>query len=150
MAERFSWVVDNKLAGMERPGLYQVLQKDLNFLKDEGISVIVNFEEYFWDYPMFEVLHLPIGDFQPPNPDDFATYIEFINLKIEEGKKVLVHCHAGMGRTNLMIAAYIVHNEQEKPDIALERVKEARPVHMVTEKQEESLWEYYYSLDIKK
>jgi len=150
MAERFSWVVDNKLAGMERPGLYQVLQKDLNFLKDEGVSVIINFEEYFWDYPMFEVLHLPIGDFQPPKPEDFETYINFISPKINDGKKVLVHCHAGMGRTNLMIAAYIVNKEQIKPDLALERVKEARPVHLVTEKQEESLWDYYYTLDLIK
>lgn len=150
MAERFSWVLENKLAGMERPGLYQVLQKDLTFLKDSGISVIVNLEEYFWDYPSFEVLHLPVGDFQPPNPGDFETYIDFVTPKIKDGKKILVHCHAGMGRTNLMIAAYIVQNEGVKPDIALERVKEARPVHMVTEKQENALWDYYYLLDADK
>ena len=150
MAERFSWVLESRLAGMERPGLFQDVQKDLSFLRDKGISVIVNLEEYFWDYPAFELLHLPVRDFQPPKPEDFETYINFVNPKIEEGKKVLIHCHAGMGRTNLMIAAYIVHNERIKPDIALDRVKDARPVHMVTEKQEESLWEYYYTLDLKK
>ena len=149
MAERFSWVVEDKIAGMERPGLYQQLQQDIVFLKDKGISVIVNLEEYFWDYPSFELLHMPVKDFQPPDLEDFAPCIEFINQKIEEGKKVLVHCHAGMGRTNLMIAAYIVHFEREKPDTALERVKNARPMHMVTEKQEQSLWDYYYTLDIK-
>lgn len=146
MAERFSWVVEKRLAGMERPGLYQHFQQDLNFLKEKGISVIVNLEEYFWDYPSFELLHIPVRDFQPPDPDDFAPCVEFINQKIEEDKRVLVHCHAGMGRTNLMIAAYLVRFEQEKPDIALERVKEARPVHMVTEKQEQALWDYYYTL----
>lgn len=150
MAERFSWVLENKLSGMERPGLFQNIQKDLIFLKDRGISVIVNLEEYSWDYPSFEVLNLPVGDFQPPKPEDFENYIEFISPKIAEDKKVLVHCHAGMGRTNLMIAAYIVNKEMIKPDLALERVKNARPVHWVTEDQEKSLWDYFYTLDIKK
>jgi len=149
MAERFSWVLENKLSGMERPGLFQNIQKDLIFLKDRGISVIVNLEEYSWDYPSFEVLNLPVGDFQPPKPEDFENYIEFISPKIAENKKVLVHCHAGMGRTNLMIAAYIVNKEMIKPDLALERVKNARPVHWVTEDQEKSLWDYFYTLDIK-
>ena len=150
MAERFSWVLDNRLAGMERPGLFQHLHKDLNFLKDLGISVIVNLEEYFWDYPSFEVLHLPVGDFQPPKNEDFENYINFISPKVEEGKKVLVHCHAGMGRTNLMIAAYIVHNEMVKPDIALDKVKTLRPAHWVTADQEKALWDYFYTLDVKK
>lgn len=150
MAERFSWVVENKLAGMERPGLYQKLHYDLTLLKEKGITVIVNLEEYFWDYPSYEVLHLPVEDFQPPKPEDFENYIEFISPKIAEGKKVLVHCHAGMGRTNLMIAAYIVNTEMIKPDIALERVKNSRPAHWVTEDQEKSLWDYFYTLDIKK
>ena len=118
MAERFSWVIDDRLAGMERPGLFQHLQKDLGFLKDKGISVIVNLEEYFWDYPNFEVLHLPVGDFQPPKIEDFENYMNFLLPKLEDGKKALVHCHAGMGRTNLMIAAYIVNNEGIKPDSA--------------------------------
>ena len=147
MAERFSWVVDGKLAGMERPGLFQNIEKDLSFLNDEGISVIINLEEYFWDYPNFEQLHIPVGDFQPPKLEDFEACMEFLNLKMDEGKRTVVHCHAGMGRTNLMIAAYIVNSELIKPDLALEKVKKARPSHLVTEKQEESLWDYYYTLD---
>lgn len=150
MAERFSWVLDDTLAGMERPGLFQNLQKDLNFLREKDISVIINLEEYFWDYPSFEVLHLPIGDFQPPKSEDFENCINFISPKVEEGKKVLVHCHAGMGRTNLMIAAYIVHNQMVKPDIALEMVKKLRPVHWVTAGQEKALWDFFITLDSKK
>jgi len=147
MAERFSWVLKDRLAGMERPGLFQNIQKDLSFLKNEGISVIVNLEEYSWEYPSFEQLHIPVEDFQPPKPEDFETCMEFLNQIIAGGKKAVVHCHAGMGRTNLMIAAFIVKSELIKPDLALERVKNARPAHLVTEKQEESLWNYFYTLE---
>lgn len=150
MAERFSWVLENKLAGMERPGLFQDIENDLIFLRDEGISVIINLEEYSWDYPSFEQLHLPVEDFQPPKPGDFETCMEFLTLQIAADKKVVVHCHAGMGRTNLMIAAYIVKSELIKPYLALERVKKARPAHLVTEKQEEALWDYYYALESEK
>ena len=146
MAERFSWVIKDLIAGMERPGLYQNLQNDLKFLDDNGINVIVNLEEYFWEYPEFEVLHLPIDDFTPPMPNDFENFIEFVCERFDEGKKILVHCHAGMGRTNVMIASYLVFTEKIKPDVALENVKRSRPVHMVTEDQEKALWDYYYTL----
>lgn len=150
MAERFSWVLKDIIAGMERPGLYQDIQNDIEFLNEKGISVIVNLEEYFWEYPDFEVLHLPIDDFSPPNPDDFENFIEFVCSHIDEGNKVLVHCHAGMGRTNVMIASYMVYKDNMKPDQALEKVKDLRPAHLVTDEQEKALWDYYYSLIAEK
>ena len=146
MAERFSWVVEDIIAGMERPGLYQHIEKDLEFLNEKGINVIVNLEEYFWEYPQFEVLHLPIADFNPPMLDDFENFIEFVSARFEEGKSVLVHCHAGMGRTNVMIASYLVYREKIKPDIALESVKKLRPAYWVNDDQVKALWDFYHSI----
>ncbi|MGI9533781.1 MAG: dual specificity protein phosphatase family protein [Thermodesulfobacteriota bacterium] len=150
MAERFSWVVKDFIAGMERPGLYQNLEKDLQFLNDNGINVIVNLEEYFWEYPQFEVLHLPIADFNPPMQDDFENFIEFVSARLEEDKRILVHCHAGMGRTNVMIASYLVYKDKVKPEDALEIVKKLRPAHMVNDDQEKALWDFYYSVSAEK
>ena len=47
MPERFSWVIEDALAGMERPGLFEPLDEDLLFLRDKGIDVIVNHDEIF-------------------------------------------------------------------------------------------------------
>lgn len=149
MAERFSWVIEYKLAGMERPGVFQDLSKDLKFLRSKNIGVVVNLEEYFWDYPGFEVLHIPIVDFSTPVLEDFKKFVDFVDSKIKENKKIVVHCHAGMGRTNLMIASYLINHDLIEPDAALEKVKEKRPVYWVTPDQEEALWEYFYTLDIK-
>jgi len=42
MPERFSWIIDDSIAGMERPGLFFPLEDDLDFLKARGVEVIVN------------------------------------------------------------------------------------------------------------
>ena len=41
-----------------------------------------------------------------------------------------------------MLATYLVHHQGIKPDQALEQVKLKRPVHLVTDSQEEALREY--------
>ena len=37
--ERFSWVVEGIIAGMERPGLFNAHDEDLEFLRGEGIKI---------------------------------------------------------------------------------------------------------------
>jgi atypical dual specificity phosphatase len=144
MPERFSWIIPAKLAGMERPGLLWRLEEDLKFLKNEEINTIVNLEEYAWNYYGFRVKHIPIGDFKAPRLTDIEEFVSFIDGEIQEGRRVVVHCYAGMGRTNLMLAAYLVYRGME-PDSALALVKEKRPYHAVNEEQEEVLSEYFHT-----
>ncbi|MGE5443591.1 MAG: dual specificity protein phosphatase family protein [Ignavibacteriales bacterium] len=143
MPERFSWIISGRLAGMERPGLLWRLEEDLDFLKSTGISVIVNLEEYVWNYDGFRVKHIPIRDFKAPRLADIEEFVRFIDGEIWEERQVVVHCYAGMGRTNLMLAAYLIHLGMEL-DNALNLIKEKRPYHAVNEEQEEALSEYFY------
>jgi atypical dual specificity phosphatase len=142
MPERFSWIIPRRLAGMERPGLLWRLEEDLKFLKDVEIDTIVNLEEYVWDYDGFRVKHIPIKDFKAPRLADIEEFVMFIDGEIREGRQVVVHCYAGMGRTNLMLAAYLVYLGME-PENALNLVKEKRPYYAVNEEQEEALSEYF-------
>lgn len=128
---------------MERPGLLWRLEEDLDFLKSTGISVIVNLEEYVWNYDGFRVKHIPIRDFKAPRLADIEEFVRFIDGEIWEERQVVVHCYAGMGRTNLMLAAYLIHLGMEL-DNALNLIKEKRPYHAVNEEQEEALSEYFY------
>ncbi len=127
---------------MERPGLLWRLEADLKFLKDVEIDTIVNLEEYVWDYDGFRVKHIPIKDFKAPRLADIEEFVMFIDGEIREGRQVVVHCYAGMGRTNLMLAAYLVYLGME-PENALNLVKEKRPYYAVNEEQEEALSEYF-------
>ncbi len=145
MPERFSWVIDEMLAGMERPGLFRGLDTDLEFLHEQGVEVIINLEEpeHRQDYEGFLVKYIPILDFGPPSPEDFKEFVGFVDEKITDGNRVAVHCYAGMGRTNVMIASYLIHYLSIDPMLALNTVRTKRPVHMVNYQQTEALSEYY-------
>ena len=146
MPQRFSWIIEDVLAGMERPGLFFTLEDDLEFLKNLKIEVIVNLEELYKNYDGFEVKHIPINDFKAPQLCDFEEFVKFVNSKVQEKKRIVVHCYAGMGRTNLMLASYLIHHHEVDPDKALNLVKEKRAIHLVNEEQEEALREYFYTL----
>ena len=146
MPERFSWVVEGVIAGMERPGLLGSREDDLDFLRGEGIDVIVNLEEkeHAREYDGFTVKHIPVNDFGPPGVEDFEEFIEFVNGQLTRNKRIAVHCYAGMGRTNLMIACFLIHHMKIDPATALEVVKMKRPYHVVTWQQEEALRDYFF------
>jgi protein-tyrosine phosphatase len=148
MPERFSWIIEGKIAGMERPGSLSDLEEDLRYLRAVGIDVIVNLqeEEHFQNHEGFIVKNIPINDFSAPELSVFQEFISFVTPHIDGGKGVLVHCLAGMGRTNLMLASYLLHHMGADPDRALETVRSKRPVHMVNYMQAEALREYFYTV----
>ena len=52
----------------------------------------------------FQVLHLPIPDFNVPSKKDLEEAIKKTVEHAEVGKNILIHCHAGLGRTGLFVA----------------------------------------------
>lgn len=53
-----------------------------------------------------------------------------------EGRKILVHCHAGLGRTGLAIACYFLYTGQYGGRRAVEAVRRDRPGALQTRQQE--------------
>ena len=52
---------------------------------------------------------------------------EMIYVTKHEKKRVLVHCHAGKGRTGVVIACYLMFKYHIKADEAVKKVREKRP-----------------------
>ncbi len=52
----------------------------------------------------FQVLHLPIPDFNVPSKEDLEEAIKKTVEHAQVGQNILIHCHAGLGRTGLFVA----------------------------------------------
>lgn len=83
-------------------------------IRMQGVSAIVNLCEEFSDLHQleadagFEVFYLPTTDEHPPANETLEEALEWLDEAIYLGKKVLVHCKHGVGRTGTFVMAYLL------------------------------------------
>ncbi|HOX38787.1 MAG TPA: dual specificity protein phosphatase 23 [Candidatus Brocadiia bacterium] len=140
MIPNFGWLLDNRLAGMSRPGKGV---NDLEFLRDQAISAIVSLTETplsktLLDEFAFHYLHLPIPDFEAPSQEQIDAFVAFVDEALSRNEKVAVHCAAGYGRTGTMLACYLVYAGSEADD-AINEVRARRPGSIETSRQEDAI-----------
>ena len=87
---------------------------DLDLIKAEGIDAIVNLCGEFCDLHEieeksgFEVFYLPIPDESAPDMEEMEKALAWLDEAIYLGKKILVHCHHGIGRTGTFVTSYLI------------------------------------------
>lgn len=106
---RITWITDHIAAGYA-----PLSNEDLELLKEEEIEAIVNLCGEFCDLHEiqaengFEVYYLPIPDECAPDMTEMGKTLDWIDDKIGQGKKVLIHCRFGIGRTGTLMTAYLM------------------------------------------
>jgi len=67
----------------------------------------------------------PVPDFHAPTQAQIDKIIAYIDSRVQRGVPVAVSCNAGIGRTGLILACYLVHEGFSARD-ALELVRKKR------------------------
>lgn len=137
--------------GLSRlPGLYGDLQADINVVIRWQPSLVVSLTE--WEemekttsHSMKDILdingidwfHLPIRDYAGPSgasAEAWPKLSAIIHRSLNNSGRILLHCRGGHGRSG-MIALRLLVDQGELPEIALERLRVARPGAVETREQ---------------
>ncbi|MCZ6635945.1 MAG: dual specificity protein phosphatase family protein [bacterium] len=124
----------------------RLLEEDLAFLNEQGIHTLVSLTEQALDEAALsehslEALHMPIPDKEAPEPEQVDQFVDFLDEKLSQGNRVLVHCLGGYGRTGTMLACYLVHCGGD-PQAMLDEIRRLRPQSVETESQEAAIFAY--------
>ncbi len=123
-----------------------------NTIRQSGIEVILNLcaecgtlheEERAAG---FIVYWLPISDAYTPELDELDNALEWLIDHLQSGKKVLVHCRFGVGRSGTIIAAYLLKTGSSFKQML--EVMEKTPATMVSSDQRKIIREYAKKLGV--
>ncbi|WP_031482129.1 phosphatase domain-containing putative toxin [Maridesulfovibrio frigidus] len=108
-AYNLTWVTEQLAIGCAPMSFAQ-----LESLEDQGINAILNLCGEFFDLHSiqmeagFDVHYLPLDDEDAPGLIELEKTLEWLDEAIYIGKKVLIHCRHGIGRTGTVLNAYLL------------------------------------------
>ena len=139
--DKFSWLIENKLAGSGIPTSIDEVQ----WVIKQGVKSIVTIREESLDESWIKdvnYLHVLSNDMGVPEFVDLVHAVDFIHRRITNNEPVLVHCLAGMGRTGVILACYLVKHQKMSASEATEKVREERPGSIQSYPQEEIIFRF--------
>jgi len=104
-----TWVTDHLAVGGAPMSFDQ-----LDSLRAQGVTAIMNLCAEFCDLHSieakhgFEVYYLPVHDEEAPDLAELERGLAWLDEAIYLGKKVLIHCRHGIGRTGTVLNAYLL------------------------------------------
>lgn len=141
----FSWFRDGLLAASGIPAT----NRSAEWLASQGIESVLTLMEWV-PRPLagaaFTIGHVPMRNGRPAPPWKLMEAVEFLRGQLGAGRRSLVHCLSGRGRTGMVLAAYLVAVEGYSASDAVREVSSLRPGSLRDRRQVESVFEFERSL----
>lgn len=147
----FRWVVPGMLAGTPQPGVVAPVDHDLTLLRQVGITHLITLTETDMDQAALQRhglknTHLPIFDRKAPSASQMHMLLVRMQRLMEAGEVLAVHCKAGLGRTGLALATWLVRDGGLGAEAAIERLRKINPGYIQSDEQLAFL--HHYEADI--
>ena len=141
-----------KLAIMPKPNGGKHLENEIRNLKREGADVLVSLltpdeefdlglehERAACDGHGIKFRSFPIPDRDiPESAEAFLKFIDTLHYDLLQGRSIVAHCRAGIGRSSLLLAA-LLRREGLSTDDAFRRITQARRM-LVPDTPEQLHW----------
>jgi len=109
--------------------------EDIETLQKLKFSAILNvsLDNTLFSYysPSWKLLHLPLYDGEKIPQQILREAVNFLLLTVQEGRRILLHCAAGVSRSVSIMGAYLMKIKGMTPPLAInfimERLPEAAP-----------------------
>ena len=136
----FYWIIPDVVAGMQRPGLLTDFDSDLKILKQLEVSLVVSLTQQPIDAALLEAKgikghHCAIQDMSIPSINQADQLVDYCIDAVKNGHKIVFHCKAGLGRTGLMLACFLVKYKQMNAILAIETIRSVNHRYIQTEEQ---------------
>jgi hypothetical protein len=103
------WITDSLAVGQA-----PMSHADLDALRRQGVTAVLNLCAEFCDLHWieseagFDVYYFPIPDEEAPDLQELEKALDWLDEVIYLGKKALIHCRHGIGRTGTVLNAYLL------------------------------------------
>ena len=141
-----SWITDHlAVGGRIRP-------EDIHALARTGITHVVDTRSEYCDdrealaKEHIELLYLPTRDTFPLTVEQLMEGAKWVNQRISDGGRVLIHCEHGVGRSVLLTCAVLVYDGMHAQD-ALQLVQQKRWQASPNQRQVARLREFERAVD---
>lgn len=157
MQYEIKWLIPRGLGGGPLPGLYDSAEHDLSSIQQAGIDIVVSLfdpdkegEVRFasMDLSQWGMEHrrLSVPEFGVPDPGEAREAVTFISRSLAAGKRVLVHCGAGLGRTGTMLALFLrCHDRHLMGEAAIARVKSDYHVEAIQNSAQRTFVRFFHA-----
>ncbi len=143
----FRWLLEGRLGGLARPGIVDDTDRELAWLAQSGITLLIGLEERCLvavdrlNYFDLTYWHFPIPDMGTPSLSGLSKLLLLLKGRIGQGDSIALHCRAGCGRTGLVLACWLIRDGWSAAD-ALAHVRSINPRWVESAEQEKYLGEF--------